>query len=242
MECRISDYYGHKRYDFEFCGRSALLVVPKEPRTDKKWVFKTEYFDAFPNFQAEMLDKGYYLAHISNEHRIATKAVTDLQADFAKFLHNEFGLYEKCMTIGMSCGGMQAIYLAGRYPELVGALYIDAPVCNLLSWPCAVGKMEYSQKNYDEFKSTTGMTLAELINYRNHPIDYADKIKDAGIPVMLICGGSDKTVIYEENGKVFAEKFKGADNFFEILKPECDHHPHGLEDNTPLFEFAEKYY
>ena len=28
----------------------------------------------------------------------------------------------------------------------------------------------------------------------------------------------------------------------EIIKPDCDHHPHGLEDVTPLIEFTEKYY
>ena len=31
-------------------------------------------------------------------------------------------------------------------------------------------------------------------------------------------------------------------NFYEIIKQGCDHHPHGLEDCTPLIAFAKKYY
>ena len=63
------------------------------------------------------------------------------------------------------------------------------------------------------------------------------------IPVALICGDSDRTVPYSENGKMLSDAYRAAGvPLLEIVKPGCDHHPHGLEDNTPLLAFAEQYY
>ena len=58
---------------------------------------------------------------------------------FRDFLTAEFGLSEKCVPVGMSCGGLHAVKLAAAHPEMVSALYLDAPVINLLSCPFGLG-------------------------------------------------------------------------------------------------------
>lgn len=59
------------------------------------------------------------------------------------------------------------------------------------------------------------------------------------IPIMLVCGDSDTVVPYCENGKVLSELYhRGNGILTEIIKPGCNHHPHGLADNSPLVEFA----
>ena len=235
------EWNGFARLKFDFCGRESFLVIPDEPREDKKWIYKTEYFGAFPAFQIEMVKKGYYLAYMKNKSRWCPPEDTDMRAEFCRFLSKEFGLYERCFPVGFSCGGMEAVYFAAKYPEYVSAMYIDAPVLNLLSCPGGVGVAGDSL--YAEFFKETGLTVSELINYRNHPIDHVGKLIDSRIPVALVCGDSDKTVPYTENGKYFAEAYSASDvPFFEVLKPGCDHHPHGLEDNSELIAFAEKYY
>ena len=139
----------------------------------------------------------------------------------------------------MSCGGMQAVYFGARYPEYVKGIYVDAPVMNLLSCPFAVGRN--NSGFVEEFTNATGMTLKDLINYRNHPIDRVDDLIKNKIPVFLVCGDSDTVVPYDENGAVFAEKYRNSGvEFKEILKVGCDHHPHSLEDNTPIIEWAER--
>jgi len=241
MQYIEKDFYGFKQIEFEFEGKKAVLVYPKNPRSDKKWCFKTEYFGAFPEFQIEMLNRGYFVAHIQNETRWCLESDTVRQANFAKFLSNEFGLAEKFFAIGMSCGGMQAIYLAAKYPELVAAIYIDAPVVNLLSCPAGIGNG--SKNAFDEFNKATGLTLSDLINYRKHPQDYIPNLIQNKTPVFMVAGDSDKIVPYNENGKHLEEAYK--QNNLEIsvvIKKGCDHHPHSLEDNTPIIEFAEKYY
>ena len=58
MQFTETDFYGFKQIEFQFDNKKAVLVFPNEPREDKKWFFKTEYFGAFPDFQIEMLKRG----------------------------------------------------------------------------------------------------------------------------------------------------------------------------------------
>lgn len=236
-----SEWKGYERLDFPFEGRNAIVIVPKNPRKDGKWLLKTEYFGAFPSFELEMLSRGYYLAHLKSTTRWCPPEDTDARARFCEFLRLEFGLAQKCMPVGMSCGGMQAVYLGAKYPQYVAALYLDAPVLNLLSCPCGVGVA--TNQLYEEFHRAMGMTVSDLINYRNHPIDHVGELLAANLPVMLVCGDSDGTVPYVENGKHLADAYRAAGGVCEvILKAGCDHHPHGLEDLSPLIAFTEKYY
>ena len=57
---------GFRRLDFTFEGREATLVVPDKANDNKNWLFKTEYFHAFPEFEAEMVKRGWHLAYIKN--------------------------------------------------------------------------------------------------------------------------------------------------------------------------------
>ncbi len=241
IEYTESLWNGYRRLDFEFEGRNAVVVCPNEPSEGRKWLFKTEYFGVFPSFEIEMLERGYHVAHVNNVTRWCLPEDTDVKARFAEFLIKEFGLNGKCVPVGMSCGGMQAVYFAAKYPKYIAALYLDAPVLNLLSCPCGVGKA--SDKLYAEFNRATGMTTSDLINYREHPIDCVGELLEANIPVYLVCGDSDGTVPYEENGKELARLYgEGGGIFEETLKVGCDHHPHGLEDNAPIINFVERYY
>lgn len=237
-----SEWNGYSRLDFTFMGQDAVLVSPKTPCKSKKWLFKTEYFGAFPAFELSMLERGYHVAHVKNKTRWCLPEDTDRQAAFCNFLNLEFGLAKTCMPVGMSCGGMQAVYLAAKYPTLVAALYLDAPVLNLLSCPCNVGRSEPGAM-YEEFVRVTGKTISTLINDRTHPIDYVDKLIENKIPLALVCGEKDRIVPYLENGAVLAKKYRDSYvPFIEIVKPDCDHHPHGLNSQEDLINFAQCYY
>ena len=92
---------------------------------------------------------------------------------------------------------------------------------------------------YEEFVRDTGMTKSDLINYRHHPIDCVATLVKHQIPVFLVAGDSDGVVPYAENGKVLYDYYKKYGGIIEqIVKPGCDHHPHGLEDNSSLVEFV----
>ena len=220
-------------------GRECVIFKPAN--SNGKWVIKTEYLDAFPAVQNELLGMGYHIIHSPNKTRWCLDEDTDAQAKLIMTMHQKYGLNKKGGTIGMSCGGMQSIFLAAKYPELVSCMYLDAPVINFLSCPAGVGR-DISDDMMNEFTNARGIGISELLSFRRHPLDFFDKIIDAKIPVMLVCGDSDTVVPYEENGRLLYDAYKGAGiEITQIIKQGCDHHPHSLEDNTPIIEFFEKF-
>ena len=232
---------GFKKIEFEFEGRVAIVVFPEKANEDKNWLFKTEYFGAFPDFEIEMLKRGWHLAFIANKTRWCLDEDLDLKARFAEYLHEEYGLYQKCVPVGMSCGGMFACKFAAKYPECVSALYIDAPVMNLLSCPGDLGIAKGNMLG--EFQKATGMTMSELICYREHPIDKMHLLLENNLPIMLVYGDSDPIVPYCENGAILEKYYReNGGTIIAIGKNDCGHHPHGLPDDcTPIIEFVEKY-
>ena len=75
-------WYNFKRLDFTFKGREATLIVPDKPNENKNWLFKTEYFHAFPEFEAEMVKRGWHLAYIKNITRWCLDSDLDLKREF----------------------------------------------------------------------------------------------------------------------------------------------------------------
>lgn len=231
---------GFKRLDFEFEGREAILILPENANEDKNWLMKTEYFDAFPDFEIEMVKRGWHLAYIKNVTRWCLDEDLDLKKRFAEFLSREYGLYKKCVPVGMSCGGLIGSKFAAKYPECVSCLYLDAPVMNLLSCPAGVG--DAGDDLWQEFVEATGIGLSKLISYREHPIDKMHLLLENNIPVIMVYGDSDETVPYHENGEILEKFYREKGGIITAIgKKNCGHHPHGLEDNTPIVEFVEKH-
>lgn len=235
-----SIWNGFKRIDFDFMDRKAVLIFPEEENRCNKWLLKTEYFDAFPKLEIEMVKRGWHLAYVSNVTRWCLDEDLDIKKAFAEYLIKEYGLAQKCVPVGMSCGGMIAVKFAAKYPEHIASLYLDAPVMNLLSCPCGLG--EAGDDMYQEFCNATGMTVKELLNYREHPVDKVPVLLAHKIPVILVYGKDDMIVPYDENGAVFERYYTDNGGVLEVIgKENCGHHPHGLEDSTPIVEFILKH-
>lgn len=232
---------GFKRIDFEFEGMDAILVFPDTPNENKNWLLKTEYFDAFPDYEIEMVKRGWHLAYLKNVTRWCPDAVdTDRKKRFVDYMAKEYGLYKKCFPVGMSCGGMIAAKFAADHPECVSAIYLDAPVMNLLSCPAGIGVG--GNDLFPDFFKATGITVSELINYRDNPIDKKEKLLKANVPIIMVYGDSDDVVPYSENGAILEKYYRENGGIIETYgKENCGHHPHGLDDFTPIVEFALKY-
>ena len=196
---------------------------------------------AFPETEIKLVEKGYHLVHIKNQTRWHVWEDTEARAELAKYMHETLGLSKKCVIVGMSCGGMQGIYFGAKYPQYVSCMWLDAPVVNLLSCPFGLGK-PLSSDMRKEFIKNKGMDLPELMAYREHPLDFIPKLVENDIPVFLVAGDSDSVVPYDENGIYLEKAYRKAGRTIEtVIKPGCDHHPHGLSDDTPILEFIEKY-
>ncbi len=220
--------------------REYIIVFPEKGTENGKWALKTEYFGAFPETEIELLKRGYHLASIKTKTRWCLEEDTEAQAALARYMHEKLGLSKKGVPVGMSCGGMQAIYLGAKHPELVSCMYVDAPVVNFLSCPAGLGQAKTSF--LEEFTKATGMTILDLLSYRKHPQDYIPALVEAKIPVILVSGDRDTVVPFDENGKLLKDAYEAAGlSITTYIKPGGDHHPHGLPDTTPIVEFIEKH-
>lgn len=236
-------FENYKKKEFYFAERKAVIIYPNcEP--NGKMLLKTEYLDAFPNFDEAMLDRGYYLIHIFHRSRWAPDVETEIMADFVKHCAKELGASERIIAEGMSCGGLQAAKLAELHPELVAVMYLDAAVLNILSM---VGFGEAAKEHFDSFwreiVDAYGVNKSSIVNYRKSPIDNMAPLIENDIPVIMLYGNMDNVVVYQENGKVLEDYYKEHGGTIKVIgKSMCGHHPHGLDDPTPIIEFVEKYY
>lgn len=242
VDCTYSEWGGFRRADFRFEDRDALIVFPKCEKNGK-WLVKMEYFGAFPELEFEMLNRGWHLAYLQNHNRWGTDDDSDAKARFADFVSAEFGLENRFSCVGMSCGGICSVNFAARHPDKAGVLYLDAPVMNLLSTPLAFGRddgMENKWEVWQEIVDAYGLNLHTVLSWRQHPIDKIPIIAEHKIPVAMIYGDADNIVPYIENGLLLEEYYtEHGLPLFVRGKENCGHHPHCLEDVTPLADFID---
>ena len=233
----MENWYGFRLEREKFEDRELISVFPEKP--NGRWVLKTEYFGAFPKAEVELVKKGYHLFHLQSITRWHKDEDTEARARLCGYVSEKYGLSKKCVVVGMSCGGMQGSDLGAKHPECVSCLYLDAPVVNLLSCPAGLGKAGNDMMG--EFEKAKDMSLTDLLSYREHPLDYIPALVKTGIPVIMVAGDSDKVVPYDENGILLEKAYKDAGCIIETyIKEGCDHHPHSLDDVTPILNFIEK--
>jgi len=228
---------------FKFEGRDAELVIPDNILEGKPWTLKTEYNNAFPAVECALLEKGVARAFVATESRWGHPDDIHIKARFVKFLHDEFGLSDKCIPVGYSCGGLYAVKFAGYHPECVQLMYIDAPVINLLSCPLCFGHPDMEprvsiQPMLDGLKMKS---VIDMLTYRDHPYDHLAGIVRNGIPCCMVYGDDDKVVLWEENAKLVNEAYEGSGvPYMSVCVPGRDHHPHEPNDMDEVVEFILK--
>ena len=226
--------------EFKFRERAAKIIYPSVT-PNGKMLLKPEYLGAFPTFDIAMLKRGYYLIFISHETRWASDEETDIMAEFVLHCAKELGTDKRCIIEGMSCGGLQGARFAEEYPELCAVLYLDNPVLNMLSmYGLGDCKDEAVPAFRREIINTFGVNDSSIINFRKSPIDKMEPLIENNIPVLMLYGNCDPVVIYGENGKVLEDYYKANGGNIKVISRSMQkHHPHGLDDPTPIIEFVE---
>ena len=233
------EWRGFCGYAFELEGLGAKLIKPN-CKPNGKWLLKTEYFEAFPATEIEFLNRGWHLAYNENYNRWAEDLDLQRKSKFLEYIPKTFGLAEKCVLVGMSCGGLYAVKLASLNPKRIQGIYLDAPVMNLLSCPGNLGKG--NGVSFEEYTHFTGRTLVDMLSYREHPIDKMHILAENKIPVVMVSGDTDMTVPYDENGALLEKLYKEKGLPIDVLiKKGGDHHPHGLENPRIVADLIEKF-
>lgn len=226
----IDTWRGFKCENFVFENKKAIIVFPNKTEPNKNWMLKTEYWDAFPQTEIEMLKHGFHLAYIENESRFATFADCERKNRFVNFISSKYKLRDKCVPVGYSCGGAHAVNFAGYFPNAVACLFIDAPVLNFCDYPGRLGCSGYEDVWQNEFiLAYPNVTRAKLLNFDAHPINRVDSLKKNKIPVIMLYGTEDKTVDYNLNGKLLELEYADCQSLLTVIPRNLQgHHPHGF--------------
>ena len=239
---RTGEWRGFQRDDFIFDGHEVIVVRPDTPAPGRPWVWRAEFFDAFPQVDEAMVREGYHLACVRLSDRYGCpSAVEDMEA-FRAMLVARYDLGDRPHIFGFSRGALYAVNYALKYPAHTGCLYLDAPVMDVRSWPGGKGKGCGSAECWQGCLACYGLTEETAASFRGNPLDRAGELAALKIPVALVAGGSDATVPFDENGWPFGMRFEQAGGeLLMIVKPTCDHHPHSLADPDPVVRFLIKH-
>ena len=241
MNFTVSDWNGYKKIDFLVNGRKSFIVCPKNPLPGNPWIWRTEFFGAFDYADRALLEKGWHLAYHCVSDMYGCPESIDMMYEFYKVVVCKYNMGSRPALFGFSRGGLYAVNFALLHPEFVGAIYLDAPVLDIRSWPGGKGRGVGEPSCWEECKNWYKLTEDTAPNFRNNPLDNAEKIAAAKIPILLVCGEKDRFLPYDENGLPFYERIKISGGIIEqIVKPDCDHHPHSLLEPSPIVTFIEK--
>lgn len=229
---------GFIRLDFTVAGRPCLIVVPKQVAAGAPWIWRTEFFGHEPQADLALLERGWCVAYMDAKNMYGGPKAMALFGQFYAHVVVHFGLAKRVVLEGFSRGGLYAVNFAAAHPTRVAALYLDAPVLDIRSWP---GRNRES-KEWTECLEAYGLTEASLVKFRGNPIDRIAALAGGKIPIIAVCGDADKVVPLAENTAVFEKKYREAGGTIEvILKPGVDHHPHSLTDPAPIVDFLIKH-
>jgi lysophospholipase L1-like esterase/pimeloyl-ACP methyl ester carboxylesterase len=242
-----SPWEGFDRYDFEVNGKPAIMVVPKRALPGKPWVWRGEFFGAFANADAALLDKGFHLAYLGVPNLFGSPQAIAQWTGFYQALTGKYGFAKKVALIGLSRGGLYCYNWAAANPDKVACIYGDAPVCDFKSWPGGklkgLGKGNGSAPEWQNLLAAYNFKSdAEAIAYKLNPIDNLKLLADARVPLLHVYGDADDAVPWDENTGVLAERYRRLGGSITLIpKPGVAHHPHGLQDPTPIVEFILKH-
>lgn len=233
-----SKWEGYDRYDFTLLGRQATVVVPKTVAAGSPWIWRPAFFGAFPSVDKELLNQGFHVVYDDLTHLYASPRSMELGDKFYDVMCQYYHLSPKVTLEGFSRGGYFVFNWAARNPGKVACIYADAPVCDIFSWP---GRKE--KDLWNGFLNEWNLKDAEVTpDFKGNVMKHVDELVKAHIPVISVCGGKDKTVPYNENMQQVRDAYQNKGGVVElILKPDCDHHPHSLENPEPVVDFIKRY-
>jgi len=224
-------------FEYEFNGYTAIVTVPDNP--NGKWIWKAEYRTAFNQAELALIEQGYTHVYYQLCSQYGSYKTCRLMHKFQMHVTEKFHLQKKCILFGFSVGGLYSFNYALAYPEYVEKVYLDAPVLDLYD---VYSRFEgENEKYYDMILNAYYLNRETILNFRDTPADNLKEYFDNNIPTLLVAGDAD-TVCRPEPNYMRMVAYCEENNIplTKVIKPGCGHHPHSLEDVTPILDFVNR--
>lgn len=211
------------------------VVFPKKAAPGNPYIWRTEFFGAFPSVDLAMLEKGYAVVYYRISDLYGSPKAVNLMAAFQPFIQERYGLLPQAVLFGFSRGGLYALHYGAAYPERIAALYLDAPVVDIYSWPGGCFSSKGSPDEWEDCRRLWNMSHDAYMDRVNAAVR---TLLAWSVPLIVVAGGKDELVPWQENGARLQRAYEKSGVPFRLLmKQECGHHPHSLEDPLPVEEF-----
>ncbi|MBI3415095.1 MAG: prolyl oligopeptidase family serine peptidase [Verrucomicrobia bacterium] len=232
-------WFGFDRWDFAVDGHKVLVVAPKIEAPGRPWVWHGEFFGHKPNPDLALLGRGFHVVYMSVPDMLGSPEAVAHWNSFYRELTEKYGFAKKAALVGLSRGGLYCYNWAAANPDKVACIYADAPVCDFKSWPGGFGKGQRSDRDWQLVLDLHGFKSdAEAKAYGKNPVDNLAPLAVAKVPLLHVYGDADEAVPWDENTGVVAERYRKLGGSITLIaKPGGKHHPHGLDDSTPIVNF-----
>jgi pimeloyl-ACP methyl ester carboxylesterase len=121
----------------------------------------------------------------------------------------------------------------------VACIYGDAPVCDFKSWPGGKGTGKGSAGDWSQLQRHYGFASeAEALAFNGNPVDQLAPLAKAKVRLIHVVGDTDDVVPVAENTSLIESRYQALGGRIQVIhKPGVGHHPHGLDDPTPVVTF-----
>lgn len=238
-----TDWHGFSRYEFKVKDQTVSVVAPKEPAPGRPWVWHGEFFGHKPSPDIALLKAGFHIVYLRVPDLLGSPKAVSHWNDCYGVMTKTYQLADKVALVGLSRGGLYCYNWAIANPQSVACIYGDAPVCDFKSWPGGKGTGKGSARDWAiVLKQWEFADDAAAIAYAGNPVDNLKPLAEAKVPLLHVFGDADDVVPWEENTGLIADRYRELGGSIELIrKPGVGHHPHGLDDSTPIIEFIQKH-
>lgn len=240
---KTSEWNGYPKHEFEVAGKLLTIVAPKTAAPGKPWVWHGEFFGHKPAPDIALLGKGFHIAYLKINDMLGSPDAVKLWNQAYAELTTHYGFSTKPALVGLSRGGLYCYNWATANPDKVSSIYGDAPVCDFKSWPGGKGKGKGDPTNWARVPKLWNFPdEAAALAYKGNPVDSLAPLAKHNVPLLHVYGDADDVVPWDENTGLIAERYKALGGSITLIaKPGVGHHPHGLDDSTPIVDFIAKH-
>ncbi|MCM8536381.1 MAG: alpha/beta hydrolase [Lentisphaeraceae bacterium] len=236
-QSKAFSFHGFSGHQFKLDHFDIKVVLPRKLDKERRWIWRARFFGHEPQLDLALLNKGFCVVYTDVAGLYGSPEATS-RWDKTYELMKSVGLSKKVVLEGMSRGGLITYNWAKQNSEKVAAIYADAPVCHILSWPGGKGNGPGSKNNWQECLNAYSLTESAALSAQVSPIDGLEPLAKAKVPIIHVCGADDKVVPMAENTDILAKRYRDLGGKIKVIsKPEVGHHPHSLKDPKVILDF-----
>ncbi|MGL4852086.1 MAG: GDSL-type esterase/lipase family protein [Phocaeicola sp.] len=232
------NFHGFKGKEFSKDGLQFKIVQPKIANEKHSWVIRARFWGHEPQLDLKLLELGFHVVYCNVENEYGSPTAVKRWDTFYQEMV-KLGLNKKVVLEGMSRGGLIVYNWAAKNTDKVSAIYADAPVMDLKSWPMGRGASAGSNEDVALMLKAYQMDREdEMLDYESNPIDHAAVFAEAQTAIIHVVGDVDEVVPVSENSALFQQRLTDLGGKMTVInKADIGHHPHSLSAPEPLVKF-----